>query len=139
MYKRQTLNREGKSYVSYTKGAPDEVLKRCTSIMKDGKVQPLEGRDRKKIQEAIETMSGRALRVLAGAMAEGVTKPTEKNLVFLGLAGMIDPPRDEAKAAVEAFKRASVRTVMITGDHVDTAFAIARPVSYTHLACLLRR
>lgn len=121
-----TLNREGKSYVSYTKGAPDEVLKRCTSIMKDGKVQPLEGRDRKKIQEAIETMSGRALRVLAGAMAEGVTKPTEKNLVFLGMAGMIDPPRDEAKAAVEAFKRASVRTVMITGDHVDTAFAIAR-------------
>ena len=59
-------------------------------------------------------------------MAEGVTKPTEKNLVFLGMAGMIDPPRDEAKAAVEAFKRASVRTVMITGDHVDTAFAIAR-------------
>ena len=121
-----TLNREGKTYISYTKGAPDEVLKRCSAIMKDGKVMPLESRDRKKIQEAIETMSGRALRVLAGAMAEGVTKPTEKNLVFLGMAGMIDPPREEAKAAVEAFKKASVRTVMITGDHVDTALAIAK-------------
>ncbi len=121
-----TLNREGKSYVSYTKGAPDEVLKRCSMIMKDGKVQPLESRDRKRIQDAIGTMSGRALRVLAGAMAEGVTKPSEKNLVFLGMAGMIDPPREEAKAAVEAFKRASVRTVMITGDHVDTALAIAK-------------
>lgn len=121
-----TLNREGKSYVSYTKGAPDEVLKRCSMIMKGGKVQPLESRDRKRIQDAIGTMSGRALRVLAGAMAEGVTKPSEKNLVFLGMAGMIDPPREEAKAAVEAFKRASVRTVMITGDHVDTALAIAK-------------
>lgn len=121
-----TLHKEGKSYVSYTKGAPDEVLKRCSMIMKDGKVQPLESRDRKRIQDAITEMSGRALRVLAGAMAEGVLKPSEKNLVFLGMAGMIDPPREEAKAAVEAFKRASVRTVMITGDHVDTALAIAK-------------
>lgn len=121
-----TLNREGKNSVSYTKGAPDEVLKRCSHIMKDGVVQPLDSRDRKKIREAIETMSGRALRVLAAAMVEGAAKPVEKNMVFLGMAGMIDPPREEAKAAVRAFKNASVRTVMITGDHADTALAIAR-------------
>lgn len=121
-----TLNREGKGCVSYTKGAPDEILKRCNYIMRDGVVQPLESRDKKKIREAMEAMSGRALRVLAGAMAEGAAKPVEKNLVFLGMAGMIDPPREEAKAAVSAFKHASVRTVMITGDHADTALAIAR-------------
>ncbi len=67
-------------------------------------MQPLEGRDRKKIQEAIETMSGRALRVLAGAMAEGVTKPTEKNLVFLGMAGMIDPRGTRQKLLLKHLK-----------------------------------
>lgn len=120
-----TLHREGKETISYTKGAPDRVLKGCNFIMKEGKVVPISVQDRKKIQAAIETLSGRALRVLAGAMADKVSKPAEKNLVFLGLAGMMDPPRPEAKKAVEAFKQASVRTIMITGDYVDTALAIA--------------
>lgn len=121
-----TLHRDGRSFVTYTKGAPDVVLKHCTSIMKDGRVQPLENGDRRRIEEAIRDLSAYALRVLAAAMTEGNARPSEKNLVFLGLAGMIDPPREEAKAAVEAFKRASVRTIMITGDHADTALAIAR-------------
>lgn len=121
-----TLHREGKSYVSYTKGAPDRILKCCGFIMKGGKVFPLGAQERRRIEDAVKEMSGRALRVLAGAMAENVQKPTEKNLVFLGLAGMIDPPRPEAAAAVAAFKNASVRTIMITGDYVDTALAIAR-------------
>lgn len=121
-----TLHREGRSYVSFTKGAPDVVLKHCTQIMKDGRIQPLDSGERKRIETAIRDLSAHALRVLAGAMTEGNSKPAEKNLVFLGLAGMMDPPREEAKAAVEAFKRASVRTIMITGDHGDTALAIAR-------------
>lgn len=120
-----TLMREGKSLVSFTKGAPDRVLKCCRFIMKDGKIHPLTDRDRSRIEEAVRELSGRALRVLAGAMAEDVSKPSEKNLIFLGLAGMMDPPRPEAAAAVNAFKNASVRTIMITGDYVDTALAIA--------------
>lgn len=120
-----TLHRDGKAYVSYTKGAPDRVLKQCNFIMKDGKVYTMSNKDRKMISDAVELLSGKALRVLAAAMAEGVSKPVEKNLVFLGLAGMMDPPRPEARTAVEAFKQASVRTIMITGDYVDTALAVA--------------
>ena len=120
-----TLHKEGKNYISYTKGAPDRILRQCSFIMKDGRIHPLSSVDRKRIQREVEVLSGRALRVLAAAMAEGVSKPVERNLVFLGLAGMMDPPRKEAAAAVEAFKRASVRTVMITGDYADTALAVA--------------
>lgn len=120
-----TLHREGKNYISFTKGAPDRVLRQCNFIMRDGRVYPMSSGDRKRILGAVEEFSGRALRVLAAAMAEGVSKPVEKNLVFLGLAGMMDPPRPEAKAAVAAFKDASVRTIMITGDYVDTALAVA--------------
>lgn len=119
------LLQEGKSLISFTKGAPDRVLPCCRFIMKDGRAQPLGDRERRGIEAAVRELSGRALRVLAGAMAEDVSKPSEKNLVFLGLAGMMDPPRPEAAAAVKAFRQASVRTVMITGDYVDTALAVA--------------
>lgn len=128
-----TLHREGKNYISYTKGAPDRVLRQCNFILKDGKVRPMSSGDRRKIQNAVQQMSERALRVLAAAMAEGVSKPVEKNLVFLGLAGMMDPPRPEAKAAVAAFKNASVRTIMITGDYVDTALAVAGQLGIAEL------
>lgn len=120
-----TLHKKGKKYISFTKGAPDRVLERCSLIMKNGEAVPMTGQDKTRILEAVKEMSGRALRVLAAAQAENVQRPTEKNLVFLGLAGMMDPPRPEAAAAVEAFHQASVRTIMITGDYVDTAFAIA--------------
>ncbi|MEG2427988.1 MAG: cation-translocating P-type ATPase [Clostridium sp.] len=121
-----TLNKEEKNHISYTKGAPDRVLRQCNFIMKNGRVVPMSSQDRRQIQAAVTEMSGHALRVLAAAMAEGVSKPVEKNLVFLGMAGMMDPPRPEAGAAVDAFKKASVRTVMITGDYIDTAFAVAK-------------
>ena len=117
--------------VAYTKGAPDVVLNRCTNIWINGAVQPLtEGRKRR-ILEAMEEMSHQALRVLALAMqvtSDGNTKKLleERNLTFVGLAGMKDPIRPEAKVAVDQFKNASVQTVMITGDHADTALAIAR-------------
>lgn len=120
-----TLHRTGKKRISYTKGAPDRVLRQCSHIMRQGKIYPISSRDKIQIQDAVDQLSGRALRVLAAAMAEDVERPTEKNLVFLGLAGMMDPPRPEAGAAVEAFKKASVRTIMITGDYVDTALAVA--------------
>lgn len=120
----------GQSQIAFTKGAPDVVLKRCTKIYLNGKVQPLNEVKRRKIQAVLEEMSSQALRVLALAMKEGTGDPdallAERDLVFLGLAGMKDPIRPEARDAVAKFGKASVRTIMITGDHGDTAFAIAR-------------
>lgn len=121
-----TLHKINGQNVSYTKGAADELLKRCTYVLKKGEVVPLNEGDKKKIGAAIGQMTGKALRVLALAMQRDVRQLSEKNLIFVGLAGMIDPARPEAAAAVKTFKKASVKTVMITGDHVDTAFAIAR-------------
>ncbi|EOS34494.1 HAD ATPase, P-type, family IC [Lachnospiraceae bacterium M18-1] len=123
-------SRSGGILTAFTKGAPDVVLKRCTKIYLGGKIQPLGDVRRRKIQAALEEMSSQALRVLALAMKEGKGDPEallkERDLVFLGLAGMKDPIRPEAKDAVAKFSNASVRTIMITGDHADTAFAIAK-------------
>lgn len=127
--KMMTTVHQGRSgRFSYTKGAPDVVLKRCTRIYLNGTVQPLNDVKRRKIKNALEEMSSQALRVLALAMKEEGSDDllNEKNLTFLGLAGMKDPVRPEAKEAVAKFRSASVRTIMITGDHADTAFAIAK-------------
>lgn len=112
--------------VSYTKGAPDEVLKRCTRIFTERGAVRLTERHRRQILGAVEEMSGEALRTLAVAMQTGLAKAAEENLIFLGLVGMRDPARPEAARAVGDFCKAGVKTVMITGDHVDTAFAIGR-------------
>ena len=120
-----TFHRDGKRLVSYTKGAPDVILKRCSHIMRNGKAVPLDAAGRKMVETMAEQLSGQALRVLAAAVTEGKKNSTETQMTFLGLAGMIDPPREEAKEAVAAFQRASVRTIMITGDHAKTACAIA--------------
>lgn len=125
--------------IAYTKGAPDVVLKRCTKIYLNGMIQPLNDAKRRKIQSVLEEMSSQALRVLALAMKQedsrngtqiGNTSPesllNEKDLIFIGLAAMKDPIRPEAKEAAAKFRNASVRTVMITGDHADTALAIAK-------------
>ena len=112
--------------MSYTKGAPDEVLKRCTQIWTgEGSIRLTESH-RRQIRQAIEKLSGEALRTLAVAMRTGVERPVEEGLTFLGMVGMKDPARPEAAGAVSDFKQAGVATVMITGDHVDTAFAIGR-------------
>jgi Ca2+-transporting ATPase len=102
--------------IDYTKGAPDVVLKQCSRIRTGGKNLPLNDAVRKKITDTINTMSGEGLRVLAAST----------NQVFLGMVGMRDPARPESKKAVETFKKAGVRTVMITGDHAETAFAIGK-------------
>ena len=116
-----TLHRMGSSSVSYTKGSPDEILKRCTHIRLDGKVVPFTPAHKQNIRNAIKEMSSRALRVLALAMRTGDRKATEKELIFVGLAGMKDPIRPGVAEAVTSCQKAGVKVVMITGDRVDTA------------------
>lgn len=112
--------------VSYTKGAPDEVLKRCTHMQLGKELVRLGEPERRQILRAVEEMSSGALRTLAAAMRRGVQEPVEEALVFLGMVGMKDPARPEAAEAVATFREAGVSTVMITGDHVETAFAIGK-------------
>lgn len=112
--------------VSYTKGAPDEVLRKCNQILLNGSVVKITQMHRKQIQKSIEEMSRKALRTLAIAEHVGGNGPTEEDLVFVGMVGMKDPARPEVAGAVQQFKQAGVTTVMITGDHVDTAYAIGK-------------
>ncbi|HDX9580658.1 TPA: cation-translocating P-type ATPase [Bacillus pseudomycoides] len=126
-----TLHEYEDSYLSMTKGAIDKLLPKCKHIFKDGIVQPLTESDKNKILVAAQTMSQKALRVLSFAFKQYDNEhiniyEAEETLIFIGLVGMIDPPRLEVKAAIEECKKAGIRTVMITGDHKDTAFAIAK-------------
>ena len=128
-----TLHTEGDHVVQYTKGAPDELLRRCTKIHTAEGVRPITEADRKRILSENSGMADKALRVLAGAYRVWNELPSdlspeylEQDMVFIGLHGMIDPIRPEVKLAVEECNRAGIRVVMITGDHKDTAVAIAR-------------
>lgn len=124
-----TLHKQGSTFLSYTKGSPDEIVNRCRYIWEDGRLKPMTHAHKKAIYDAIRILSGKALRILALGMKTGDSKPSEKELTFLGLAGMKDPVRPEAKEAVAACHSAGVRTVMITGDRIDTACAIAKELS----------
>lgn len=121
-----TLHRDKVSYVSYTKGSPDDILAHSRYILLNNKVIPLQDSHIKEIRQMLDNLSAKALRVLALGMKSGEATPSEDDLIFVGLVGMKDPIRPEALAAVQDFKMAGVRTVMITGDRIDTAFAIAR-------------
>lgn len=112
--------------ISYTKGSPDEILEHCKFILLGGEKQPLAHAHKKRIQEALLEMTGKGLRVLALGMREPAATLEENGLTFLGLVGMADPVRSEAAHAVAEFADAGVATVMITGDRMDTAFAIAK-------------
>lgn len=125
-------NNETGELLQYTKGAPDEVLKRCDKILLNGKIEPLTDDWRKKILDENKRMASKALRVMCGAYKTHVEMPQsfeptdlENNLIFIGLVGMIDPVRPEVKAAIEECNQAGIRPIMITGDHKDTAVAIA--------------
>ena len=121
-----TLHQEGKEYRSYTKGSPDEILERCSYIRINGKDLPMSRQYREKIQETLKEFTADALRVLALGMRTGAQQLREEGMIFIGMAGMADPLRPEAAKAVEEFRHAGVKTIMITGDRSDTAFAIAR-------------
>ena len=128
-----TIHDLGGSFVQYTKGGPDVVLSRCTAYYENGEVKPMTDAKRAEIMAANKAMADRALRVLAAAKRDWTAKPEsnspeflEQELVFLGLTGMIDPVRPEVKAAIEECRSAGIRAVMITGDHKDTAVAIAK-------------
>lgn len=120
-----TYHKNGGEAVTYTKGAPDELLKKCSHILIWETAVPITALHRENIKHAMTDMSSKALRTLALAKREGGSGPVEERLTFIGMVGMKDPARPEAAEAVAKFKTAGVRTVMITGDHVDTAFAIA--------------
>lgn len=127
-----TVHSKDGAYIQYTKGAPDEVLKCCTKILKDGKIRDITEADRTEILKKNKEYADRALRVLACSFKELSEIPAdqspealEKDLVFCGLVGMIDPVRPEVKAAIEECRTAGIRPIMITGDHKDTATAIA--------------
>ncbi len=114
----------------YTKGAIDNLLDRCTHILDQGKVNPITEEHKAQIMEAANTMSDQALRTLGAAfkVADGALAETEmeQDLVLIGMVGMIDPPRPEVIESVKLAKQAGISCVMITGDHKNTAFAIAR-------------
>lgn len=121
------------NYVQFTKGAPDVVLKNCTHILENGEIVNLDEEKKKKVNERNLEMASKALRVLSLAIRLYDDKPNsfdskdlEKDMVFVGLTGMIDPVRPEAKEAVHECRQAGIRPIMITGDQLDTAVAIAK-------------
>ncbi len=128
-----TVHKTSEGIIQYTKGAPDEVLKLCTSYVKDGKILPLDDEARAEILTANKEMASKALRVLCAAQKKYDAAPAdyelatlENDLTFLGLTGMIDPIRPEVKDAIVECKSAGITAIMITGDHRDTAIAIAK-------------
>ena len=128
-----TVHDLGGKFVQYTKGGPDVILARCTTYWEDGAAKPMTDEKRAEIMAANKAMADKALRVLAVAKRDWAEKPAdntpeflEQELCFVGLTGMIDPVRPEVKAAIEECRAAGIRPVMITGDHKDTAVAIAK-------------
>ena len=121
------------SFIQFTKGAPDVVLSRCSHYLEDGKLLPMTEEKQKSIAAENKGMADQALRVLCAAERVYAAKPEdispealEQELCYIGLTGMIDPVREEVKPAIEECRRAGIRPVMITGDHKDTAVAIAK-------------
>ena len=129
-----TVHQIDGGFIQYTKGAPDEVLRLCTCYIESGEMRPMTEEKRRAILLENKAMADRALRVLAAAqrswgdtLPEDISPETlEQDLCFIGLAGMIDPVRPEVKDAIHQCRKAGIRPVMITGDHKDTAVAIAR-------------
>ncbi len=132
--KRMTVVRkDGTSKIAYVKGAAETILERCSKKYQDGKISNLTKRDRGKILSANEEFSKQALRVLAFAYKDVSNSKLseeniEKDLVFVGLMGMIDPPREEVAEAIKTCNKAGIRVVVITGDHANTAKAVAEKV-----------
>ena len=128
-----TLHLAPNGVVQYTKGAPDVIIGKCTHYLKNGEAVPMTEDYRREILDNNKAMADKALRVLACALRIWEAQPDdcepetlEQQLCFVGLTGMIDPVRPEVKDAIDECKAAGIRAIMITGDHVDTAVAIAK-------------
>lgn len=128
-----TLHLAPNGVVQYTKGAPDVIIGKCTHYLKNGEAVPMTDDYRREILDNNKAMADKALRVLACALRIWEAQPDdcepetlEQQLCFVGLTGMIDPVRPEVKDAIDECKAAGIRAIMITGDHVDTAVAIAK-------------
>jgi Ca2+-transporting ATPase len=128
-----TVHEHGSGYIVYTKGAADELVKKCDHILMAGKIFPITEEEIEAIRAANHGMAAGALRILGMAYKELTAKPTkdemkniETGLIFIGMVGMMDPPRPECRTAVAKCRRAGIKPVMITGDHKITAIAIAR-------------
>jgi len=128
-----TVHSKGAGFVQYTKGAPDVVIDRCTAYLRDGKIVPMTAEYKNEILACNKRLADNAIRVLACAQRVLDKKPEsfepealEKEMCFVGLTGMIDPVRPEVKDAIVQCSSAGITPIMITGDHIDTAKAIAR-------------
>jgi Ca2+-transporting ATPase len=126
-----TIHNTPEGKVAYSKGAPEVILDSCSHILMDSKEMPLTEKDKTKVMDTARQMAGEALRVLGMAYKRFPEIPTcredsETGMVFTGLAGMIDPPREEVKGAIQLCDKAGIKSVMITGDHKLTATAVAK-------------
>jgi len=135
--KMTVIRRSGERIIAFTKGAPEGLLEDCRFVENNGAVRPISAGDRQRILDANDEFAGEAMRVLAVACHDMgpssgsyKTELAEKDLTFLGLIAMIDPPRAEVKEAVAKCRQAGIKTVMITGDHKNTAAAIARELGF---------
>ncbi len=133
-----TFHKGPNGTIQFTKGSVENILNCCTMQDISGKITLLTPEDKKRINDKASKMSSEALRTLGLAYKKDLAVPSEKELIFLGFAGMTDPVREEAKAAINTFKAAGVKTVMITGDHKNTALAIAKELGIAEnlSACL---
>ncbi len=127
--------RDDKGFATFTKGAPDAIFACCTQILKDGRIQPFTTQLKEQAEKDNKNMANRALRVLGGAFRLYTEMPSkitadelENGLIYVGLVGMIDPVRPEVIEAVKECKSAGIRPIMITGDHIITANAIAKQI-----------
>src|SRR5690625_3733710 len=125
-----TFHEKQGEFIIYTKGAIEHLINRCTSVLENGVIVPLNQDHKNRLDQASELMSSKALRTLGVAyktVDQKISKENfEEDLILLGIVGMIDPPREEVKSSIEFAKQAGISTVMITGDHRNTALAIAQ-------------
>lgn len=126
-----TLHKSGDEFIQFTKGSTEEILNRSNRILVDGQVRPMTTEDRHLIQEKNETYAQDALRVLSLAYNKSNNEADllkEEDLIYIGLLGMNDPPRDTSAESIRQAKLAGIKTVMITGDHLVTALAVAKEI-----------
>ncbi|MFP4006150.1 MAG: calcium-translocating P-type ATPase, PMCA-type [Candidatus Hadarchaeia archaeon] len=128
-----TIHNAGENKTAYVKGAPELILERCNRYWDNGKIKDLDDEKKKEILDKNREYAQKALRVLGFAYKEvevNTKEKTESNLVFIGLQGMRDPPREEVKEAIEDCRNAGIRTVMVTGDNAVTAKAIGEELGF---------